>query len=77
MFADLRKQKISDLMMFFFFADFVIGYIKMITDFKRFLFTFPWRPYGPGHKQITKVWKSIIFSTFSVMSAVRNEILKN
>ena len=31
----------------------------MIINFKNFLFAFPWRPHGPGHKLITKVWKSI------------------
>ena len=68
----IRKQKISDLMIFFFFFLpilwwIVIVYLKMIIDFLSFLFTFPWQPYGPGHKQITKVWKSI-FSTVLVMS---------
>ena len=46
------------------FADFVIVYIKMIIDFKNFLFTLKslmtiWSRTQPGHKQITKVWKSI------------------
>ena len=44
-FVDRRKLKISDLLInvfvFFFFADFVIVYIKMIIDFKSFSFTFP------------------------------------
>ena len=35
---------------------FVIIYIEMIIDFKNFLLAFPWRPHGPGHKQITNVW---------------------
>ena len=58
------------------FDHFVIVYIKMIIDFKNFLHAFPWRPHDPGHKQITKVWKSI-FSTVLVMSAFQNETLKN
>ena len=39
-------------------------YIKMIVDFKNFLFAFPWRPHSPGHKQITKVCESIFFNVF-------------
>ena len=56
----------------------VIVYIKMIIDFQSFLFTFPWWPYGPdfssGHKQITKVWKSV-YSTVLVMGAVQIQTL--
>ena len=59
-----RKYVISLIWWFFLsnFDHFVIVYIKMIIDFKTFLLAFPWRPHGPEHKQITKVWKSI-FST--------------
>ena len=48
----------------------------MIIDFKNILLAFPWRPHGPGHKQITEVWKSI-FSIVLVMSAFQNETLWN
>ena len=73
----LKKTK-SDLMMFLFcfvlFCFFlpilwgivIVVNIKIIY-FLSFLFTFPWRPYGPGPKQITKVRKRI-FSTVLVMS---------
>ena len=56
--------------------DFVIVYIKMIIDFKNFLFPFSWRNMVKGTKLITKVWRSI-FSTFFGMNAVQNETLKN
>ena len=56
--------------------DFVIVYIKMIIDFKNFLFPFSWRNMVKGTKLITMVWRSI-FSTFFGMNAVQNETLKN
>ena len=65
-----------DDVLIFFIADFVIVYIKMIIDFKNFLFAFPWRNMVEGTKQITKVWRSI-FSTVLVTNAVQNETLKN
>ena len=39
-----------------FFVSFVIVYINMIVNFKNLLFTFPWKPYCPGHKQVWNVW---------------------
>ena len=76
-FVDWRKQKISDLMMFFYrfsqiltFCDCLHKNDHLFWELLYFLFTLTWRPCGPGHKQITKVWKSI-FSTFLVMSAVQ------
>ena len=53
-----------------FFANFVTVYIKMIVDFKNFLFAFPWWPHGAEHKQITKSYKGVEKYTVLVMSAV-------
>ena len=61
--------------MIFFVADFVIVYIKLIIDFKNFVFTFPFKIHSQGHTHIIKVWKSIFF-TVLVMSAVQNETSK-
>ena len=47
----------------------------MIIDFLSFLFTFPWRPYGPGHKQANhKGVEKYIFHCFGddwVLSKMR------
>ena len=52
--------------MFFFFADFVTVYIRIIIDFNELFICFSLTTTWSRAQQITKVWKSI-FSTVLVM----------
>ena len=66
---------------FFFLIILWLFTIKMIIDFKNFLLAFPWRPHGPGRKQITNSGSQrcgkVYFPLFLVMSTVQNETLTN